>query len=56
MRVLLAMDGSASSDAAQNLVASLQWPEATVIRVVAVVEPMSAALAGMSPYAAPDVR
>ena len=54
MRVLLAMDGSAASDAARDLVASLTWPEATVIRVIAVVEPMSAVLVGISPYAATE--
>jgi nucleotide-binding universal stress UspA family protein len=51
MRVLLAIDGSESSDAAYRLVASLRWPEATVVQVVAVVEPMSSLLAGLSPYA-----
>lgn len=38
MRVLLALDGSASSDAACQLVGSLSWPEATVIQVLGVVE------------------
>jgi len=54
MRVLLAMDGSTSADTARNLVASLAWPEATCIRVVAVVEPMSAVLVGLSPYTATE--
>jgi nucleotide-binding universal stress UspA family protein len=54
MRVLLAVDGSASSDTARNLVASLAWPEATVIRILAVAEPMSAVVAGLSPYAATE--
>jgi nucleotide-binding universal stress UspA family protein len=54
MRVLLAMDGSTSADTARNLVASLTWPEATLIRVVAVVEPMSAVLVGLSPYTATE--
>jgi nucleotide-binding universal stress UspA family protein len=54
MRILLAMDGSASSDTARNLVASLAWPEASVIRLVAVVEPMSAVVAGLAPYSATE--
>jgi len=55
MRVLLAIDGSATSDTARELVASFTWPEATIIRVVAVVEPMSAVLVGMpSPYVATE--
>ena len=54
MRVLLAMDGSASSDTARDLVASLTWPEGTRIRVVAVVEPMSAVLIGAMPYSATE--
>jgi len=49
MRVLLAMDGSSSSHAARNLVGSLDWPEATRIRIVAVVEPLSADLVGIPP-------
>jgi len=53
MRVVLAIDGSAASNAARDLVASLSWPEATVIRVVAVVEPMSALLVGIVPYDQP---
>ena len=52
MRVLLAMDGSASADTARNLVASLTWPDATLIRVVAVVEPTSAVLIGLAPTTA----
>jgi nucleotide-binding universal stress UspA family protein len=39
MRVLLALDGSPSSDAACQLAGSLAWPEGTVIQVVAVAEP-----------------
>jgi len=54
MRILLAMDGSASSDTARNLVASLHWPEGLHVRVVAAVEPMSAMLIGLSPYAATE--
>jgi nucleotide-binding universal stress UspA family protein len=45
MRVLLAIDGSAPSEAASSLAASLRWPEATSIRIVAVAEPMSFVLA-----------
>jgi nucleotide-binding universal stress UspA family protein len=54
MRVLLAVDGSAASDIARDLVASLKWPSGTVIRLVAVVEPMSSALIGLSPNAATE--
>lgn len=56
MRVLLAMDGSASADTARTLVASLSWPEATIIRIVAVVEPMSAMLIGSAGYAATEAE
>jgi nucleotide-binding universal stress UspA family protein len=35
MRVLLAIDGSASSESACRLVGSLTWPEGTVIEVIA---------------------
>jgi nucleotide-binding universal stress UspA family protein len=55
MRVLLAMDGSTSADTARNLVASLSWPEGTIIRVVGVAEPASAVLVGISPYAATEL-
>jgi nucleotide-binding universal stress UspA family protein len=55
MRVLLAIDGSASSDAARKLVASLDWPEGTCIRVVAVVEQINLAFAGLSPYPVRDI-
>ena len=40
MRVLLAVDGSATSASARQLVGSLAWPEDTVIEVVAAVEPV----------------
>jgi nucleotide-binding universal stress UspA family protein len=40
MRVLLAVDGSAASDSARELVGSLAWPDGTVIEVVAAVEPV----------------
>jgi nucleotide-binding universal stress UspA family protein len=38
MRVLLAIDGSRSSDIARDLLAGLAWPEGSAIRVVGVVE------------------
>lgn len=38
MRVLLAIDGSVSSDRARDLVAAMAWPEGTMIRVVAALE------------------
>jgi len=38
MRVLLAIDGSHSSEVARDLVAGLAWPEGSAIRVVGVVE------------------
>lgn len=50
MRTLLAIDGSASSDAARRLVGSLAWPEGSCIRVLAVVEPASGGFAGLPPY------
>jgi len=55
MRVLLAVDGSASSDAARELVASIGWPEGTCIRVVAIVEPVALAIVGALPYRVGDV-
>jgi len=45
MRILLALDGSASSDAACQLVGSLTWPSGSVIQVVAVAEPAAELLA-----------
>jgi nucleotide-binding universal stress UspA family protein len=38
MRVLLAIDGSVSSDRARDLVAGIGWPEGTLIRVVAALD------------------
>jgi hypothetical protein len=38
MRVLLAIDGSISSNRARDLVAGLPWPEGSVIRIVGVLE------------------
>jgi len=54
MRVLVAIDGSAESSAAVGLIGSLAWPEGTCIRVVAVVERLSALLTGLSPYTVPQ--
>lgn len=39
MRVLLAIDGSTSSEMARQLVGSLPWPDGTIIEVAAAVEP-----------------
>jgi nucleotide-binding universal stress UspA family protein len=52
MRVLLAIDGSMSSDRARDLVAHIDWPEGTRIRVVAALE-RSAELAGVPWLTAP---
>jgi hypothetical protein len=38
MRVLLALDGSPSSNAASRLVGSLAWPESSVIQTVGAVD------------------
>jgi nucleotide-binding universal stress UspA family protein len=38
MRILLALDGSTSADRARSLVASLRWPEDTVVRAVAALD------------------
>ncbi len=38
MRILLALDGSASADRARALVASLAWPAGSVVRVVAALD------------------
>lgn len=45
MRILLALDGSSSADAACQLVRSLTWPSGSVIQVVAVAEPAAELLA-----------
>lgn len=45
MRILLALDGSPSSDAACKLVRSLTWPSGSVIQAVAVAEPAAELLA-----------
>lgn len=42
LRVLIATDLSASATVATRLVAALNWPEATTIRVLGVVEPSHA--------------
>lgn len=38
MRILLALDGSPSSDRARALVASLAWPEGSAVRIVAALD------------------
>ncbi len=38
MRILLAVDGSASADRARELIASLTWPPATHVRVIAALD------------------
>lgn len=55
MRVLLAIDGSPSSDAARDLLTSLDWPEGTSVRVVGIVDVTNPALLGYSPYVVPYV-
>ena len=45
MRILLALDGSSSSDAACQLVGSMAWPSGSIIQVVAVAEPAAELLA-----------
>ena len=50
MRVLLAIDGSPASDAARRLVASLPWPEGTILHVVGAVEPVVDSFAGVAAY------
>lgn len=57
MRVLLALDGSPSSEVVCQLVGSLSWPEGTVIQVVGIVEPvaeMPAPLVGSTTAAGSD--
>ena len=41
MRVLLAVDGSPSSESARRVVDAMAWPAGTIIRVVGVVPPIS---------------
>jgi hypothetical protein len=38
MRILLAVDGSPSATRARDLVASLPWPEGSVVRVLAALD------------------
>lgn len=45
MRILMALDGSPSSDAACRLVGSLTWPSGSVVEVIAVAEPAAERLA-----------
>ena len=53
MRVLLALDGSASADAARRAVAGLAWPEASVIHVLGVSEPQRVVPMSVGPLAPP---
>lgn len=55
MRILLALDGSPSSDTACELVGSLAWPEGSVIDVTGVVEPVADVLTPLV-VSAPAVR
>ena len=41
MRILLAIDGSSSSDRAVGIVGTTPWPEGSAIRVVHVAEPVT---------------
>lgn len=54
MRVLLAIDGSMASDRARDLVAGIDWPDGTLIRVVAALEHPTE-LAGVPWMAAPPL-
>jgi nucleotide-binding universal stress UspA family protein len=45
MRILFATDLSSSADDAAQLVASLAWPDGTLIRVLGVIEPLATVLA-----------
>ena len=45
MRVLLAIDGSSSSEAARRVVDAMAWPAATTIRVLGVLPPISPRIA-----------
>lgn len=54
MRVLLALDGSPSSDAACQFVGSLTWPSGTIIQVIGVAEPAAELLAPLL-VAAPTI-
>ena len=52
MRVLLAVDGSPSSESARRVVDAMAWPAGTIIRVLGVMPPTSprlAAFGGHSP-------
>ena len=50
MRVLLAIDGSPASDVARRLVASLSWPQGSIVHVVGAVEPAVDSFAGVSGF------
>jgi nucleotide-binding universal stress UspA family protein len=53
MRVLLALDGSASADAARLAVSGLPWPDGSVIHVLGVSELQRVVPLGMGPMAPP---
>ena len=55
MRVLLALDGSPSSDAARRVVDNLAWPTGTTILVLGVVPPAGARLAPLAGLPIPDL-
>jgi nucleotide-binding universal stress UspA family protein len=58
VRLLVAIDGSASSEAAHRLVGSLMWPEGTIIELIGVVEPSAEAVvaAGIAVWTEGDAR
>lgn len=56
MRVLFATDGSQPAEVALELVGSINWPPKSVIRLVTVVEPVEAVMAGAwGPAIAQDI-
>ncbi len=55
MRVLVALDGSPSSDAARHLVDTLAWPAGTSILVLGVVPSPGLRGAGLAGLPAPDI-
>ena len=57
MKILIATDGSASSQMALDLAHSIDWPAGSVIRVVSVIEPSEILLSGAwTPTLAQDVE
>jgi nucleotide-binding universal stress UspA family protein len=55
MRVLLALDGSPSSDAARRVVDSLAWPSGTSILVLGVMPPAGSSAAPLAGLPVPDL-